>query len=137
MKKPILLIIVLGVVMLSPRAILFAQEAAEVSDSLTITSMVLTTDVVDREPADTVQTFPADAEEAFCHIRVHNSGEPTTVTFLWLRNGEEYFRFEANVGTSANWRTYSSVTPRPGDWTVQILGPQGNILQEKSFSVSD
>ncbi len=136
MKKTILLMLALGWVTFSPGATLFAQEAADVSDSLTIESMVLTTDIVDREPADTVQTFSADAEEAFCHIRVHNSGEPTTMTFLWLRNGEEYFRFEANVGTSTNWRTYSSVIPRPGDWTVRILDPQGNVLQEKSFSIS-
>ncbi|HKJ68069.1 MAG TPA: DUF2914 domain-containing protein [bacterium] len=135
MKISTLPVLLLGMVMFSSGATLFAQGSAEVSDSLTITSMVLTTDVVNREPADPVQTFSADQEEAFCHLRVQNSGEPTTVTFLWLRNGKEYFRFEARVGTSPNWRTFSSVTPRPGDWTVQILDAQGNVLQMKSFSI--
>ncbi|HKJ67098.1 MAG TPA: DUF2914 domain-containing protein, partial [bacterium] len=62
-------------------------------------------------------------------------GEPTTVTFRWLHNGEEYFTFDAKVGVSSNWRTYSSVTPRPGEWQVQILAPNGDLLTERTFMV--
>ena len=114
----------------------FAQEMGSGPDTLSVKSLVLTTGVVERNPVDTVQTFsPADSE-AFCHIRVRNSGQPTTVTFRWLRNNEEYFTFEARVGVSDNWRTYTSVTPRPGNWTVQILDPAGNILKQKNFTVT-
>ncbi len=111
------------------------QQSPPSGESLSIESMVLATDVVDREPVDSVQTFSASDSEAFCHIRVRNSGEPTTITFRWLHNGEEYFTFDAKVGVSSNWRTYSSVTPQPGEWQVQILTPDGEVLTERSFTV--
>lgn len=109
------------------------QQSSAPEANLTIRSMVLTPDVVDRQPVDSVQTFSASDSEAFCHIRVRNSGEPTTVTFRWLHNGEEYFTFDAKVGVSSNWRTYSSVTLQPGEWRVQILTPDGEVLTERSF----
>ena len=111
------------------------QQSSGASEGVSIKSMVLTTEVVERAPVDSVQTFTASDSEAFCHIRVQNSGEPTTVTFRWLHNGEEYFTFDAKVGVSSNWRTYSSVTPRPGEWQVQILAPNGDLLTERTFMV--
>jgi len=113
----------------------FAQGTATGADTLVVKSLVLTTNVVNRNPVDSVRTFsPADSE-AFCHIRVQNSGAPTTVTFRWLQNNQEYFTFDAHVGVSGNWRTYTSITPQPGDWTVQILDEAGNVLKQQSFTV--
>lgn len=114
----------------------FAQEPGGNQDSLSVKSLVLTTDVVNRTPVDTVQSFSTADSEAFCLIRVRNSGAPSTLTFRWLRNNQEYFTFDAPIGRSGNWRTFSSITPRPGNWTVQILDAAGNILKQVNFIVS-
>jgi len=105
-------------------------------DTLIVKEMFLTTNVVDREPVDTVQTFTTSNDQAFCHIRVFNNGEPKRVTFRWLYQGEEYFKFAANIGTSPSWRTYTSVIPKVGDWKIQIVDRSGNVLREKEFTVS-
>lgn len=129
--------IVLMMVLMAGAGSGFAQGTNAGADTLVVKSMVLTTNVVNRNPVDSVQTFSLADSEAFCHIRVRNSGSPTTVTFRWLRNNQEYFTFDAHVGVSSNWRTYTSVTPQPGDWTVQILDPAGNVLDQKNFTVGN
>lgn len=128
-------ILVLLLVLVTSAGSGFAQGTDSGADTLAVKSLVLTTNVVNRNPVDSVRTFsPADSE-AFCHIRVRNSGAPTTVTFRWLRDNQEYFTFDAHVGVSDNWRTYTSVTPRPGDWMVQILDEADNVLKQHSFTV--
>jgi|GEM_PF-2455794 len=105
-------------------------------DTLVIKEMLFATDVVDREPVDSVETFTTSNEQAFCHIRVFNNGKPKQVTFRWLYNGKEYFKFAANIGTSPSWRTYTSVIPKVGDWKVQILNSHGEVLREREFTVA-
>ena len=105
-------------------------------DTLVIKEMLFATDVVDREPVDSVETFTTSNEQALCHIRVFNNGKPKQVTFRWLYNGKEYFKFAANIGTSPSWRTYTSVIPKVGDWKVQILNSHGEVLREREFTVA-
>ncbi|MBS1271351.1 MAG: hypothetical protein MAGBODY4_00480 [Candidatus Marinimicrobia bacterium] len=105
-------------------------------DTLVLKKMVFTTDVVDREPVDSVGSFTTSNEQAFCHIRVFNNGKPKQVTFRWLYNGKEYFKFAANIGRSPSWRTYTSVIPKVGDWKVQILNSDGKVMQEREFTVA-
>ena len=133
MRKPMLLLLCFGLLLGAHG--LFAQDM-DGPDTLYIKNMIFTTDVVDREPVDSVGTFTTANEQAFCHIRVVNNGKPKQVTFRWLYNGKEYFKFAANIGTSPSWRTYTSVIPKVGDWKVQIVNNKGEVLREREFTVS-
>lgn len=138
MNRKMSMVLVIFLVAFLPLTMGLGQESGNMSQqALSVTDMVLTTNVMNLEPVDTVSTFTTADEEAYCHIRVNNPGDSTTVTFRWLRNGEEYFTFNAPVGSSSSWRTYTSVTAWAGDWTIQILDPQNNVLRETSFTVSE
>ncbi|MCF7803792.1 MAG: DUF2914 domain-containing protein [Candidatus Marinimicrobia bacterium] len=126
--------LVLGMLLITSAKI--QAQSMSGPDTLIVKEMILTTNVADREPVDTVQTFTTSNDQAFCHIRVFNNGEPKQVTFRWLFHGEEYFKFAANIGTSPSWRTYTSVIPKVGDWKVQIVDSSGKVLGEKEFTVS-
>ena len=97
---------------------------------------MLTSNITGRQPVDTVKTFDEDAERAWCWTRIYNSGEPKTVKFVWYNHEDQFYTFPASVGTSTGWRTYSSVTLKPGPWRVEIIGPNDELLDKVSFTVN-
>ena len=117
---------------------LSAQESGSTSldDTLFVKSLILTTGVDDHEPVDTVQAFSATVDsQAFCHIRIHNTTDPANIRFRWTNNDTVSSVYNTRVGISSSWRTFSAVDPQPGKWRVQILGPEGQVLKQKRFSI--
>lgn len=107
------------------------------SDSLFVKEFLLANDVVERQPIDVVQTFDMDDDTGWCYAKIYNGGTMRNVNFKWYHEGELYYNFEAKVGSSANWRTYSSVTLREGSWRVELTGPHDSVMKEIRFHVSD
>jgi hypothetical protein len=106
------------------------------SDTLYVKQMLLAKDVVERMPIDVVQAFEVSDQEGWCFARLYNSGELTTVRFKWFYEEQKYFTFDAKVGQSTNWRTYSSITLQPGSWRVVLEDSNGDQLDEIRFHVS-
>ena len=112
-----------------------AQQRELANDTLYVASLVLTTDIVSREPVDTVRGFTTDQEHAYCHVRMFNTYNLREITFRWLLNGQEYYTMGAKISRSPRWRTFSSVKPVPGAWTVQVLDENGAVLKQRNFMV--
>ena len=107
------------------------------SDSLYVKEFLLAKDVVEREPIDTVQTFDLQDDMGWCYAKIFNNGPLRDLDFKWYHNGELYYTFDARIGSSPNWRTYSSVTLREGSWRVELAGPDDRVLKEIRFHVAD
>lgn len=74
--------------------------------------------------------FPSDVRKLYCLTRIVGALNPISVTHVWYFGARERSRVSLVV-KSANWRTYSSKTIHPqeiGDWSVEVLGPQGDPL---------
>ncbi len=127
-------IVLLCIFLLVASSPVSAQKVAQ-SDTLFVTDLVLTTNVVNREPVDTVQAFTTEDQRVFCHARFQNTYDLKKIEFQWFFNGEKYYTMGAKISRSPNWRTFSSVTPRPGKWMVRIVDSKGKVLKEKSFQV--
>lgn len=112
------------------------KKSSDQSDTLYVKEMVLSKDVVERTPINRVQAFDVEDEEGWCFARIYNDGPMRSIQFKWYYEGEPYYTFDAKVGTSKKWRTYSSVTLREGSWRVEIIGPNDEILKEVRFHVS-
>ncbi len=106
------------------------------NDTLYVLEFLLARDVVEREPVDVVDSYTIDDSRAWCFARIHNSQKMQNVYFEWHHEGELYFRMNARVGTSNNWRTYSSVGLQPGQWRVLLRDRHGTILDERTFEVA-
>jgi len=105
-------------------------------DTLYVRSFILTTDVENFEPVDTVQAFAASIDQrAICHARVYNSTGVRTLRFRWFRNGESYTGRTVSIENSNRYRVYMSIEPEPGQWEVRLLDEQGTILARKEFSI--
>ena len=108
----------------------------ELQDTLYVKSLILTTDVVNNEPVDTVQAFAVSIDKkAYCHARVFNGLGEVTITVQWIHNGGLYLDRPVTISESSGYRVYTSIVPVAGKWEVRILGPNKRVLARKRFSI--
>ncbi len=123
----------------APAALLLALAAttqpALAGDKVVVRDVVLTHNVAERMPTDSVDGFAADTDVGYAFVRISNAGEPTQVKVVWSRNGVEQGAVPLNVGTSSGWRTWSSTSLQPGNWRVQVVDANGAVLSQKDFAV--
>jgi hypothetical protein len=87
-------------------------------------------------PVDTASAFDAAVGQIAGWTRVTGVDAGSKITHLWI-HGADTARVELNVGGSP-WRTYSRKTipsGATGDWTLEVLGPDGAKLASKSFKI--
>ena len=125
--------ILLITVCLLPAATIEGQEAV----SLEVTDAVICKDVVDRTPVDAGNSFRASVGKLYCFTRITGAQEPTDITHAWYFGKTQWAWVTLEVG-SASWRTYSSKVIQPhqaGLWHVDVLGPDGELLQTLEFEI--
>jgi hypothetical protein len=94
-----------------------------------------TTDVVDREPVDSITTLTNDHRRIFFFAELRNLGG-TTIVHRWEWNGTVVAEVAIEVG-APRWRAYSSKQLNPdwlGEWKVSIVDRWGEVLAERNFS---
>lgn len=85
---------------------------------------------------DTASAFDAAVGQVAGWTRVSNLAAGSKITHLWI-HGADSSKVELNIGGSP-WRTYSRKTipeGATGDWTLEVLGPDGAKLASKTFKV--
>lgn len=95
--------------------------------------------VIDREPQGTAETFAAGIEQVYLWTKFVGAADSTTVSHVWLHNGNEMATVELPV-RSSSWRTWSSKKMLPswvGDWEVKVLDSEGNILKSVTFTIEE
>jgi hypothetical protein len=120
-------------------SVCFAVLAATVfaQGPVTITEAVICKDIQDREPVDAHDVFSSDVGKLHCFTRTSAVGK-TTIQHVWYLEGEKRAEVSLTIGASPSWRTSSSKIIRPidtGNWKVNILGPDGEILKTASFVI--
>jgi hypothetical protein len=85
---------------------------------------------------DTASSFGADVGQVAGWTRVTGMTAGSKITHLWIHAADSS-RVELNVGGSP-WRTFSRKTipaTATGDWTLEVLGPDGAKLGSKTFKI--
>ncbi len=111
-----------------------AQEAA----SLEVEVGVICKDVVDREPVEPGESFVATVGKLFCFTKIVGAQTPIEITHVWYFGETERARIPLAVNAAA-WRTWSSkviMEHEVGDWHVDVLGPDGQVLKTISFTIT-
>jgi hypothetical protein len=116
-------------------AVSLAAQPAMAADSMVVRDFVLSHAIDQREPVDETAFFHVKDGRAFAFARIRNTGAPATVSFVWYYDETSYAAVPVNVGTSPGWRTWSAVKLRPGNWRVELVGAQGDVLTQRAFHV--
>ncbi len=127
-------IIVLTLIMLlSVSCFSFAQD----NNGLIVETIQICTSVEDRAPVAEGSVFTGDVERLYCFTGIKNSGETTKVVHVWYYKDKEMTRVQLAVGTPT-WRTWSSKRILPswtGEWRVDVLSADGDVLASKTFEI--
>ena len=113
------------------------QQQATQEAGLACAEAVLTTGVQDRAPVDNVTTVAADVGRVFLFTRITGAEGAIQVEHVWYKGDVEMGRVPLNVA-GTNWRTWSSKNIEQiwtGDWRVDVVGPDGAVLESVSFTV--
>ena len=118
--------------------ILFAGVTSSGAQELEVEQTIISVDVIDREPVDPGNTFPASVGKLYCFTRVAGADSPSDVTHVWYYGDTERARITLAVNGNP-WRTYSSKRLQPfeiGSWHVDILDAIGNTIETVKFDIT-
>lgn len=114
-----------------------AEAKTQEEPTVKVEKGVICRDVQDREPIGEGTEFEATVGKLFCYTKIVGAQEPIEITHIWYYNDEEIFRWNLPV-EAASWRTWTSKNiwpPWVGDWHVDVIGPNGEVLQSLGFKI--
>jgi hypothetical protein len=112
---------------------IMAQEAGT---SPEVIEFLLCEDVEDREPVNPKEAFTTLDERVYAYARIHNTEEPVNLYFRWTYDGAVYANINLLIGVSEAWRTYTSVLVSEGEWKVELVDEDDNVLASTEFRVT-
>lgn len=99
---------------------------------------LLTTAIVDREPADEIVSLDKNKDRIYFFTEIAGL-KGKVIKHRWEYQGKTMAEVNFNVG-SPKWRCYSSKNILPdwtGIWTVSVVDDKGEVLAETYFEVTD
>lgn len=114
-------------------ASLLAQETATDPE---VIEFLLCEDVEEREPVNPKENFTTLDERVYAYARIQNTEEPVNLYFRWTHNGAVYANINLLIGVSEAWRTYTSVLVSEGEWKVELVGEDDEVLASAEFRVT-
>ncbi|MGA1824831.1 MAG: DUF2914 domain-containing protein [bacterium] len=114
------------------------NQVASLTAPLTVDQLSVCRNIVDHEPVESGDRFEATAGKLYCFSKVLGATDPVEITHVWYFNDVERARVDLPI-RSASWRTYSSKVIQlfeVGNWRVDVLGPNGEVLKSQAFSIT-
>lgn len=98
----------------------------------------LTSNIVSREPVDNIQRFSLQAQtKAYLFTEIHGKNNQK-IFHRWIFKQNIMAEITHNIGSN-QWRTYSSKNfdnTMVGNWTVDVVDEDDNVLKSVTFEVS-
>ncbi len=117
---------------------LTSVAVAQQAHGLEIATATICLNVVDREPVDAGTSFEATVGRLCCFTHVTGAQGAIEIYHVWYFAESERAVVKLQVN-SASWRTYSSKIIQPheiGEWRVDVLGPEGDVLKAVRFEIA-
>jgi len=129
------LAITIGIICLA--SLWLPQSVRAEESGMTVSRMVTSTDVADREPVGVANTFPASVNEVYCFLEARSIRHNTEVSMVWYYEGNETALVTLLLKPSNRWRTWSSkkIAGRVGHWKVSLQDADGNEISAVDFTV--
>jgi hypothetical protein len=108
--------------------------AAAADNAVTVDSMVFATALDSRNPVGEAKEFAESISRVICLTKLSVAVPPATVKHIWYRNGQKLLEVPLTVN-HASGRYWSQKNVIPGEWKVEVVGDDGNVLASKIFTV--
>jgi len=103
----------------------------------TINRMVVSKDVVEKEPVGIGDFFSAATEKLYCFLEANNIEQDMQVSFVWFWSSQEMAKITLPLQEGSRWRTYSSkkLVGLKGQWRVELQDTSGVVHSSVSFTI--
>ena len=118
--------------------LLSAGVTSSVAQEMVVEQAAISVDVMDREPVDPGNAFPASVAKLYCFTKIAGAESPSDITHVWYYGDTERARITLAVNGNP-WRTYSSKRLQlyeVGLWHVDILDAIGNTMETVKFDIT-
>jgi hypothetical protein len=135
MKRPFYFLIVLVALIAIP---LSQTVTVMAQDSIEVAVATISRDVVDREPVNAGSSFYSSVGKLYCFTKIVGADPPVRITHVWYFGDTERASISLSV-RAASWRTFSSKRIQAheiGNWHVDVLGPDGDVLETVNFRIT-
>jgi hypothetical protein len=135
-KKCGLILLIIGA-MLLVHGVGHAQDTTQQESGLAVETAAICEGVENRELVNPGASFSSSINRLYCFSKIVGAAGPVQVTHVWYFGDVERARISLAVKDAA-WRTFSSKMIRSqeiGAWRVEILGPDGAVLEKVPFEV--
>lgn len=111
---------------------------AQDAPALTVDEQTICTAVEERVPVGADSSFASDVGKLYCYTKISGAEDTTSVSHVWYLGDEEKAKVELSV-KGKSWRTWSSKnidSSWVGDWKVEVVSANGDVLSIKSFVIT-
>ncbi len=109
-------------------------SAATAESPVSVDRMVFARSVEAREPVGAATEFDASVARVFCWTALSTKNPPAAVKHVWYKAGEKLLEVPLTA-TYSTGRYWSVKNVTPGEWTVEVVGANGEVFGAASFRV--
>ncbi|RMF84018.1 MAG: DUF2914 domain-containing protein [Nitrospinota bacterium] len=114
-------------------SLLGVAYAGQVSP-LQVVDLRFGTVVENRELQEEGKLFPYEVGRVYAWTLVQGAEQPTTITHVWYVDEKKVAEVQLPIRYKRH-RTWSSKKIWPGEWRVEVLDAEGNLLAMGTFTV--
>jgi Protein of unknown function (DUF2914) len=110
------------------------SPAAAAEPLVSVDSIVFASNVESKEPVGAANEFGASVNQVFCWTKLSAKTPPAAVKHVWYKAGRKLLEVPLTLNYSSG-RYWSTKNVSPGDWTVEVVGANGEVFGSGNFKV--
>ena len=129
-KKTVYMILIIGLI--------FISIGLGKQHNLMVARMEFAEEIEDREPVGVAMSFPDTIPKVYCFTEIKGAEDSIKIHHVWHFENMDPDTVGLMV-KSSSWRTWSSkeiMSDKTGTWRVEVLAPDGKVLQTKEFNIT-
>jgi len=115
--------------------IFLPSSTAAAEPLVSVDSIVFASNVESREPVGAAKEFGVTADKVYCWTKLSAKTPPTAVKHVWYNAGRKLLEVPLTLNYPSG-RYWSVKNVSPGDWTVEVVGANGEVFGSGSFKVN-
>lgn len=130
----LILLIICGILLIYGMG--HAQDSQQ-GGALAVETAAICEGVENRELVNPSNSFPVSVGRLYCFTKITGAMDPVQIAHVWYFGDVERARISLSV-RDKSWRTYSSKIIRGGEigsWRVDVVGPDGAVLEKVVFEI--
>jgi hypothetical protein len=110
------------------------SSVAATEPPVSVDSMVFARSVESREPVGAAKEFEVSVAQVVCWTKLSARSVPAAVKHVWYHSGGKLLEVPLTLNYSSG-RYWSVKNVSTGDWTVEVVGANGEVFGSGSFRV--